>query len=248
MISTKPTITTVISCMTDAERPFLPEAIHSVQGQTIETSITLCVTESNTWVDEILAGAAKPVDVLRLPLAPVGDIFNTAIGTVDSDLVAFLAGDDVWLPQKLERQVALMNARRLEVVATKHLLIRDDGKPFFYAFALDYPMPSSWLGTVESFRSRPFPDSRVGEDVAVWDQLRSETRVGVLDEFLLRYRVRPGSLSEGTPSMRRKRAYEKRSHLPGIRQALLGASYAANLALRAKQPFTTPAVPHFRHP
>lgn len=241
-----PKVATVITCMTDGERPFVAETIRSVQNQTVDSSILLCVTDSNTWIEEVLALIGSGVDVLRLPLAPPGDVFNTAVATLDCDLVAFLAGDDAWLPRKLERQMAVMSARKLDVVATKHMLIRDDGKAFFYAFALEYPMPSSWLGRIECWRATPFPEDRVGEDIIVWDQLRADARIGVLDEFLLRYRVRPGSLSEGTPSMRRKRAYERRSHTPGLRHALLGASFAANLALDLRRSLGPAPVPHFR--
>lgn len=236
----------MITCMTDAERPFLGEAIRSVQNQTIPSSITLCVTESNDWLDDVLAAVPPGIEVVRLPLAPLGHVRNTAIARLDCDLVAFLDGDDAWLPRKLERQSAVMSRRGLDAVGTKHKLIRADGKAFFYAFALDYPMPSSWLARVECLRDRPFPAVRVAEDIPIWDQLRAEARVGVLDEFLLRYRVRPGSLSQGTPSMRRKRAYERRSHAPGMRHTLLLTSYVANLGLHAAPPLVSPRVPHFR--
>lgn len=241
-----PRIATVITCMTDAERPFLAEAIRSVQNQTVPSSVALCVTESNDWVDEVLAAVAPGIEVLRLPLAPLGHVRNTAIAKLDCDFVAFLDGDDAWVPPKLERQFAVMSERGLDAVGTKHKLVRSDGKAFFYAFALDYPMPSSWLARVQCLRDRPFPAVRVAEDIPIWDRLRAEARVGVLDEFLLRYRVRTGSLSQGTPSMRRKRAYERRSHIPGMRHALLLGSYVANLGLHAAPPFVSSQVPHFR--
>lgn len=240
-----PRITAVITCMTDAERPFLAEAIRSVQNQTVASGIALCVEEANEWVDEVLAVVAPGVEVLRLPLAPLGHVRNTAVATLDCEFVAFLDGDDAWMPTKLERQAAVMSARGLDAVGTKHTLVRDDGKAFFYAFALDYPMPSSWLARVGCLRDRPFPEIRVGEDIVVWDQLRTEARVGVLDESLLRYRVRAGSLSQGTPSMQRKRAYERRSHAPGMRYALLGTSYIANLGLYAARPLLSRQVSHF---
>jgi teichuronic acid biosynthesis glycosyltransferase TuaG len=233
--------------MTDAEQPFLAEAIRSAQTQTMASHIALCVEEANEWVDEVLAVVAPGVEVLRLPLAPLGHVRNTAIARLDCDLVAFLDGDDAWLPPKLERQVAVMSAEGLDIVGTKHTLVRNDGKAFFYAFAQNYPMPSSWLARTECLRDRRFPEIRVGEDIVVWDHLRTEARVGVLDEFLLRYRVRPGSLSQATRSMRRKRAYERRSHLPGMRYALLAASYVTNLGLYRGRSFVGGQVPHFRH-
>lgn len=240
-----PSITTVITCMTDAERPYLAEAIRSVQNQTITSSITLCVTDRNQWIDDLLATVEPGINVLRLPLAPLGEVRNTAIETLDCDLVAFLDGDDAWLGTKLERQAAVLEANKLDALGTKHILIRDDGKPFFFAFALNYPMPSSWLARVDCFRERPFPKHQDAEDCIIWDQLRGEGRVGVLDDFLLRYRVRPGSLSHGKPSFERKRAYERRSHAPGVRCALLATSYVTSVALGKTRPLHRTQTPHY---
>lgn len=240
-----PSITTMITCMTDAERPFLAEAIRSVQNQTIASNVTLCVTETNEWIDDVLATVAPGIDVLRLPLAPLGAVRNAAIATLDCDLVAFLDGDDAWMRTKLERQVAVLEANKLDALGTKHVLVRNDGKPFFYAFALNYPMPSSWLARVDRFRERPFPNHQDAEDCIVWDQLRGDGRVGVLDDFLLRYRVRPGSLSHGKPSFERKRAYERRSHALGMRHALLATSYVTSAALGKARPLHRTETPHY---
>jgi glycosyltransferase involved in cell wall biosynthesis len=229
-----PTITTVVTCMTDAERPFLAEALRSVQAQTIPTRVTLCVSDLNDWVDEVVSRMQPGIDVLPLPLASLASVRNQALATVQTDLVAFLDGDDAWRPDKLQRQVNALVSGELDVVACKHILVREEGTPYFYGFAMSVPMPSSWLGRTTAFRDRPFEDVRVGEDVLLWRRLTAEVRWQVLNDFLLRYRVRESSLSQMTPSKKRKLAYARRSRLPGMRPVLLSASYTANVGLRIR--------------
>jgi glycosyltransferase involved in cell wall biosynthesis len=225
-------VTPIVTCMTDAERPYLDEALRSVHDQTRPPArILLCVEQGNSWLDQVDGDLLRNVDVLRLPLAYLGTIRNEALAHVTTPLVAFLDGDDAWHPDKLHDQVSALTRDALDVVATKHLLVRDDGKGYFFGFARSVPMPSSWLGRTSVFRDRPFEDVALAEDVLLWRRLEAEVPWRVLNRFLLRYRVREGSLSSLTWSKQRKVAYARRSALPGVRFVLLAASYAANVGL-----------------
>jgi glycosyltransferase involved in cell wall biosynthesis len=239
-------VTTIITCMTDAERDFVAEAIESVLAQTVPTSIILCVCDTNRWIDAVLPRGAADLHVLRMPLAPLGTVRNTALAQVQTDAVAFLDGDDAWMRSKVERQVRLLEQHGLDLIGSKHLLIRDDSKPYFFAFAKDIPMPSSWLGRTSVFRERPFSSVHIGEDVQLWHDLESTVRCGIAESYLIRYRVRRGSLSQSTPSMRRKLAYEQRSRVPGLRPVLLGGSYAASVGLSLKQRWRPSDAPTVR--
>ncbi len=228
-------VTTIVTCMTDAERPFLAEALRSVQAQAVATTIILCVTDDNEWVDDVLSAMRPGIELLRLPLAWLGVIRNQAVATVQTDFVAFLDSDDLWEPPKLQRQIDSLVAGGLDVIGSKHILIREDGAPFFFGFAKNIPMPSSWLGRTATFRERPFEAVRIREDVLLWERFQSEVRCGILDDFLIRYRVREASLSSMTPTKQRKLAYARRSRIPGVRPVLLGASYATNIGLRMRR-------------
>ena len=59
-------ITTIVTCMTDNERPFLAESLRSVQNQTIPSRINLCVRDDNTWVDEVLSTVQPGIELMRL--------------------------------------------------------------------------------------------------------------------------------------------------------------------------------------
>ena len=62
-------VTTIITCMTEAERPFVADTIRSAQRQTGPTHIILCVAEDNEWIDDILASVEPGVELLRLERA-----------------------------------------------------------------------------------------------------------------------------------------------------------------------------------
>jgi len=224
-------VTTVVTCMTDAERPFLAEALRSVAFQSVPTAITLCVNRDNAWVDEVVARLGLEIDILRFQLAPPGIVRNRAVSRVQTEFVAFLDGDDVWHPEKLKQQLAVLDLGALDVVASKHTLIREDSKPFFFGFAREIPMTSSWLGRTAVFRAQPFDDAMVGEDVRLWTALQEVIRCGTVGKFLVMYRVREYSLSAETWSKRRKLAFARASHVPGVRYAMLAGSYAVHLAL-----------------
>jgi glycosyltransferase involved in cell wall biosynthesis len=242
-------VTAVITCMTEGERPFLREAVESVRRQTQATDILVCVADTNTWVDEVLPRDRTGITLLQMPLAPAGEVRNAAVSMTETEMVAFLDGDDAWEPDKAARQVALLRKHDLDVIASKHVLMREDGKPFFYAFASEIPMTSSWLARTDVLREHRFTSRRVGQDVELWHKLEPAVRCGVAEAFLLRYRVRPGSASKDQPSMRRKLAYERRSHSPGGRAVLLAGSRLANVALdvrRAVRPTPNPRVVRVR--
>ena len=228
-------ITTIVTCMTDGERPFLADSLRSVRDQTVPSKIILCVAENNTWVDDILFNVQADIELMRLEFAWASAIRNQAIAAVKTELVAFLDGDDLWRPTKLRRQVDALRARQLDVVASKHILIReDDSKPFFFGFAKNLPMTSSWLGKTAAFSERPFELVPVSEDVFLWERLESEVRCEIMKDFLIRYRVREKSLSSMTPTKERKLKYARWSQHAGVRPLLLSTSYLANVGLQAR--------------
>lgn len=231
-------VTTIVTCMVDAERPFLADTLRSVQRQTVASEIILCVADDNEWVDDLLGDIWPGIAVMRLKLALPPVIRNQAIATVKTELVAFLDGDDLWEPTKLRKQIDALDRLGLDVIGTQHILVRGDGVPYFFGFARRIPMTSSWLGKTSIFRERPF-ESVPREDVLLWERLESESevRLGILDAFLIRYRVREVSLSTQEYTKKRKLAYAHRSRMPGMRPLLLAASYVMNIWLRLRRKY-----------
>jgi glycosyltransferase involved in cell wall biosynthesis len=230
-------VTTIITCMTEAERPFVADAIRSAQRQTVPTHIILCVAEDNEWIDDILASVEPGVELLRLKRAWAGAVRNRAIERSRTEFVAFLDGDDLWKPTKIAKQLDFMGRHpELDVIGTKHVLIRAEGTPYFFGFAKELPMVSTWLGRTDYFLKYPFDDSApIDEDAIFWEVLKEKGHRAIMDEFLISYRVREISFSSHAPSKQRKVAYARRSRTFGMRPVLLGASYAVNLGLRVRK-------------
>jgi len=108
-------LVSVVIIFLDEER-FLGEAIESVLAQSYAHWELLLCDDGSTDGSSAIAKryASRSPDRVRY-LAPPGHvnigesaIRNLGIAESRGELVAFLDGDDVWLPEKLERQVALM--------------------------------------------------------------------------------------------------------------------------------------------
>jgi glycosyltransferase involved in cell wall biosynthesis len=222
-----PEVTAIVTCMTDAERPFLRETLKSVRDQTVPCKTIVVVLETNTWIDS-LTGEFPDLQVVLRPPGWAGAARNSGVAAAATEFVAFLDGDDVWLPAKTERQLALLRAGRRDFVAVDHMLMTEEGKVFAYALARHLPMPSSWMVRRETMLRYPF-DPKVAhglEDGAWWLATWGTVRKSRLPEPLIKYRVRNQSTSIAAPSKRRKLALSKLSALPTARPLLLTATYA----------------------
>jgi hypothetical protein len=115
-MTSEPAVSVVI-CFLDAER-FLREAIASVFAQTFEDWELLFVDDGSRDASRAIGEetrALRPgrVRILEHPGGENRGISasrNLALQEARGRYVAFLDADDVWLPEKLERQVALLEA------------------------------------------------------------------------------------------------------------------------------------------
>jgi glycosyltransferase involved in cell wall biosynthesis len=98
-------------------RPFLAEALRSIQSQSgVDTEDgpaveIVVVDDGSTDGSAELAEVFHGVRVHRQPQAGLAAARNTGIGLARGEFIAFLDADDVWLPQKLSKQLALLRSR-----------------------------------------------------------------------------------------------------------------------------------------
>lgn len=123
--------TAVITCMTDGEFPFVCDAVQSVVRQTCPCDILLMVDKNNNSIEAILGGLVAQVRIMRVSLQPPGLVRNIGVATARTEWVAFLDGDDVWMPQKIERQLAFAETTKSLAIGARHVLTRENGLPFF---------------------------------------------------------------------------------------------------------------------
>lgn len=219
-------VTAIITCMTDAEQPFLREALQSVRDQTLQCEAIVVALESNTWIDQIVAEFAD-VRLVRRPPGWEGAARHTGIDAARTEFVAFLDSDDVWLPTKTKKQVDVLRERAGDLAGVDHILMTEEGEPFAYGLACYEAMPSSWMVRRETMLRYPLdPDVPMSVDWQWWVSTWETVRKVRLPEPLIKYRVRRQSLSTPIARKRLKLALANLSGLSIVRPLLLAATYA----------------------
>lgn len=223
-----PTVTAILLCMTDSEKPYLPEAINSVLNQSAACRLRLYVEKSNQWVNDLIPPDSM-ITVRHVPLEPPGIIRNLGAQESDTEWVAFLDGDDVWMPDKLESQLNTARFEKADVIATDHYMIDEQGKLIACGLGgKNVPMTSSWMAKRDLFIKLPFSEKLTGEDAEWWRKSQEIANRVRVPSFLIKYRLREISASSTTPTKIRKMQILKASRVPTFRYLIIMATWIAN--------------------
>ena len=122
--------------------------------------------------------------------------------------MAFCDSDDLWTPDKLERQIAFMEENGYAFSCTAYDQIDEEGKPLdrviktvkktdYNRLLLDCPVGNSpVMYSVEKMGKFEVPNIRKRNDDALWLQmLKKEKYIWGMTDVLMHYRVRKGSIS-----------------------------------------------------
>lgn len=134
---------------------------------------------------------------------------NRAVSLAEGEWIAFLDSDDQWLPEKLEKQLALAEQHPDMVLCyTASSFISDDGKPYGYvmeaAERMSYKMLlkknliscSSVMIRSSVMKGVKMPSDKMHEDYFVWLTVVREFGVAYgINEPLLVYRLSANSKS-----------------------------------------------------
>jgi glycosyltransferase involved in cell wall biosynthesis len=113
---------------------YLGEAIRSVLGQTYPHVECLVVDDGSTDGSAAVADSfGDRVNVVRKANGGVASARNAGIAVARGELFAFLDADDIWHPDKLERQVQCWSSRpSAGMVYTGYTVVKDlDQRPLF---------------------------------------------------------------------------------------------------------------------
>ena len=198
---------------------YISETLDSVLAQTYKSYEIILVNDGSTDTPELKSALAAYSDFITYAEqenAGCAAARNTAINLASGELLAFLDGDDVWLPTFLESQIEYLEKNNLEMVYCDALIF---GDPFFENRTFSQDAPSSGKvstvslittacnvinsGTIlkkdllDKFGAFDAAIKRA-QDFDLWFRLaKNNVRIGYQSEVLLKYRVRPDNLSGG---------------------------------------------------
>jgi len=204
-------LVSVIMAAHDAEA-FIAETIASVQAQTLgDWELLVADDASSDRTTAIVAAAAAEDPRIRLiRLEPNGGVArarNEALAAAQGRFIAFLDSDDLWLPQKLERQVAFMQRQDAAVSYTAYRRIDETGRRIGrlisapprlgYRELLQNTAIATLTGMVDTAKTGPIRMAEARrDDYILWlSLLRRGFVAHGLQLDLARYRVVRGSLS-----------------------------------------------------
>lgn len=192
--------------------PFIEEAIRSVQAQTLADWELIVADDGSSDETASIVRRIRDNDN-RVKLLRLGGrqgparARNAAIEAASGRYIAFLDSDDLWKPEKLERQIAFMRERDVAFSFTAYDRIGEQGEPHGTMRAKRPVTYRQLLRTcvigcltavydTEKLGKQFMPDIPKRQDYALWLQiLKLVERAWPLDESLAIYRVRRGSVS-----------------------------------------------------
>ena len=195
---------------------FIAETIKSVQAQTYEHWEMLIVDDLSTdnTVEIVKAFAAQDARIKFFILPEKGGASlarNKAIREAKGDYIAFLDADDLWKPEKLEKQLAFMKEAQVAFCYHHYSLIDEAGQALHIRRIAPEKLSfhRALLGCSIGCLSVMYHAKAVGliqierldkrNDDALWLKILEKCQWGrLLDEDLAYYRIVERSLSSGS--------------------------------------------------
>ena len=215
ILSNTPKVSVIIPAYNIA--PYITETLNSVLAQTYKDYEIIIVNDGSKDTAE-LETALKPfadkIIYAEQTNAGASTARNSAISLSRGELLAFLDGDDVWLPNFLESQVNFLEKQNLEMVYCDAEIF---GEQLFEGRSFMKDSPSNGKVTTTSLITGECNVITSGtilrkdllaqfgtfdveipraQDFDLWFRLaKFGARIGYQRKILLKYRVRPDNLS-----------------------------------------------------
>lgn len=186
---------------------FIGKTIESVQAQSYtnwELLIADDVSQDNTA--DIVRQYAQTDNRIRLTTLDdnlgAAEARNVIIRKARGKYIAFLDSDDLWRPEKLEKQLGFMEKYKLAFTCTAYECISEDGQKVLYTVKapgqIGYRrfLRNTAIGTLTVMINREMtgefemPDIRSSHDMALWlDIMKRGFKAHGLNENLAQYRL-----------------------------------------------------------
>jgi len=240
-------LVSVIMPAYNAEK-YIEQAIRSVQKQTVRSWELIVVDDRSTdkTAEQIRRLAAEDMRIIPVYSEMnhgAAESRNIALRQCRGEFVALLDADDVWHPQKLERELERARETDADLVYSSYAMIDEQGTRCFSDFIVEESTDlqsmlncntigcSTVLMKAKVLEKRPFVTDFYHEDYVMWLSLLQAgcTAVGVRD-ILVDYRVARGSRSFNKlkSAKNRWRVYRDYLKLPLIPSVKAMVGYAIN--------------------
>ena len=231
---------------------YIAESIESVLHQTY-SNWELIVTDdcSSDHTPDIVRGFCEMDSRIDFVVARqhsgIAGTRNQCLSRAKGRFVAFLDNDDLWYPEKLEKQVGFMLDKGCAFSYSAYELMREDGTPkgktIQTAGVISY---NKYLrntiigsGTImldqQQTGSLVMPDNATSDDMALWCKiLKDGHRAYPIPEVLMRYRVRSNSASANKWNAAKDvwLVYRRQERLPFFRALFCFFGYAFNATIK----------------
>jgi len=193
---------------------YIEEAINSVLNQTFQDFEVIVIDDGSqdSTKEKVLNYSDSRIKYIYKENGGPSTARNAGIKNAKGEYIAFLDYDDIWMPQKLERQLAKFSLEPdLGLVYSWVQSINPDGSTRF----VSEPENEGWVhneiildnfqhnGSIqlvkkECFEKAGYFDESLlnAQDWDMWIRLAKYYKFGVVKEILVRYRVRSDSLSK----------------------------------------------------
>lgn len=192
---------------------FIEETIASVRAQTYTNWEMVIVDDASTdTTTSILKKYAAEDDRIKYHVlktnAGAAIARNTAIEKATGSYIAFLDADDLWMPEKLSKQVIFMQEKNVEVCFSSYELMNEAGESLGKMVKalpkVDFSkmLKSNYVGNLtgiynaETLGKVYMPNIRKRQDWALWLTLIKKVGYAYsIGEPLAKYRLRENSIS-----------------------------------------------------
>lgn len=192
---------------------FIGETIDSVQSQTYISWEMIIVDDCSTDnTKEIVENYSKNDKRIKyycmISQSGAAKARTRAMQLAQGEYIAFLDSDDLWISDKLEKQLTFMKQHDVAFTCTAYEQIDEEGKLLnrivktvpkvnYNRVLLDCPIGNSTvMYSVKKMGKFEVPNIRKRNDDALWLQmLKKEEYIYGMRNVLMRYRIRQNSIS-----------------------------------------------------
>ena len=192
---------------------FVTETVNSVRNQTYPHWEMLIVSDASTdRTAEILKSLAEQDERIKITInshhSGIADARNQAIQMAQGHYLAFLDSDDLWHPDKLERQLSFMQEKQIGFSFSSYELVDETGKLLGKTVEATEDMNyesylrntiigcSTVMVNTDIVGNVTVPRFRTSEDAATWLDILKKGRIAyAIKQPLVSYRIRRKSAS-----------------------------------------------------